>query len=638
MTLSSKVIGFFGFKGGLGRTVSAVAAATTLAEQGRRVLLIDGDLEAPGLSLSAAYSDVLMDRPGLIQLLLGDLDVEVAVTNAPAVTASGLTRKPALDGGLRLLGAGTKTSASGRGINTRALGEAMDSLSASVSYEGSLERVEERWNDLVHRLKDAHDIDVVILDMRTGFSQFTGMMMRSCDVAVFMCGLNQQNILGTASILRDLGDSAPRAVLLASSPVPSSATKGLAESWKMFNEAFEPIRPHGQPLIVEGRPRLSLPYSPILAVTDDPTKYVRELDLVSAFSDFTNALRDALGIGVSNLLSELRTQMSEPDNATTTAAMCRLLVELARINGLQDTLAREGQGWHMPSVPVTLARALADAVDVLRSLDDEISDELILEVAKLWVYKLRFSRPSPDSERVLNLYQTLIRRLDVEGWSPRDARGQPARLIGRMRVDYADAILHHQRHRVVNHSESVDLDALAIAERELRQLRIDLVGPGTLIWCAQVITHLVRLIPEQQLMERLEDGVTRVKALAAFAEDLLARSKGASGHATWSEYVVVGLAIAWPTVDSDEQQRRVKQAIALTHMEGRYRERGRVAASYDRAILYHRLGNEVEAHKALEVLRYDDGYREIAKKDPDLLDLRDYIKQNFPSQQSAAHF
>ena len=56
----------------------------------------------------------------------------------------------------------------------------------------------------------------------------------------------------------------------------------------MFTEVFGPIRPHGQPLLVEGRPRLSLPYSPILAVTDDPAKYVREPDLVPAFADFTN--------------------------------------------------------------------------------------------------------------------------------------------------------------------------------------------------------------------------------------------------------------------------------------------------------------------------------------------------------------
>ena len=642
MSLSSKVIGFFGYKGGLGRTVCAAATATTLAEQGRRVLLIDGDLEAPGLSLSAAYEELLANRPGLVHLLLGELAVEDAIHNAPAVPHTGLSRKPALNGALRLLGAGVQRAASGRGISAHALGAAMDTLSASVSFEGSVERVEERWSELIQRLKEADEFDVVILDMRTGFSQLTGMMMRSCDVAVFMCGLNQQNILGTASILRDLGDDTPRSVLLASSPVPSSATNGLDESWKMFNEVFGPIRPHGQPLLVNGRPRLSLPYSPTLAVTDDPAKYVREKDLIPAFSEFTNALRDALGIGDKNLLAQLRPQQMIPDDiaadaTVAVATMRRLLVEFARINGLQGMLAREGQSWHLSSVPVTLARALDGAVEELKSLGDEVSDEVILEVAKLWVYKLRFSRPSADSVRVLERYQHLIDHLDARVWTPDDPRGQPERLIGRMRVDYADAILHHQRYRVVRLGEPVEPDALARAECELRQLRVDLVGPGTLIWCARVITHLVRLIPTAQLLEPTAEGVTRVQSLATLAEDLLVRSKGASGHKTWSEYVVVGLAIAWPQEDGEEQNRRVKHALELTQMENHYRERGPKATSYDRAILRLRLGEVARAQEELQVLRFDAELLSIARQDPDLLLLRPYIFERFGNSQSAAH-
>lgn len=636
MPLNNKIVGFFGYKGGLGRTVSATAAATILAEQGRRGLLIDGDLEAPGLSLSAAYADQLLDKPGLVQLLLGDLSAEEALSAAPPVSPGGFTRTPALNGALRLLGAGTRRSAGGPGLNTRALGEALDSLAASVSFVGPLEQVEERWADLVRHLKASDEFDVVILDMRTGFSQLTGMMMRSCDVAVFMCGLNQQNILGTASILRDLGDSAPRSVLLASSPVPSSATSGLEDSWRMFSEVFGPIRPHGQPLIVDGRPRLSLPYSPILAVSDDPAKYVHEPDLVPAFSDFTNALRDALGLGVKNLLAELRAVMGS-DDAADVDPMKRLLVELARINGVSGMLAREGQAWHHSSVPSSLARALDAAVEELKALGDEVGDEVTLEVAKLWVYKLRFSRPSQDSARVIALYRHLVHRLDAEGWIPHDPRGQPGRLVGRLRVDYADAILHHQRYRVVELGEPVDLDALATAERELRQLRVDLVGPGTLIWCARVITHLVRLLPAAQLLSSEADGATRIQALAALAEAHLKRAEGAPGHKTWSEYVQVGLAIAWPPEDKDEQRQRIALALQRTFNDAAYRDRGPLAASYDRAILRLRLGDGEQAKEELQALRYDAKLLAIALKDPDLLELRDYIQDRFVNSRAQAH-
>ncbi|WP_373873352.1 AAA family ATPase [Actinoplanes derwentensis] len=41
---------FHSFKGGVGRTLHCVAVARRLSESGRRVLLVDGDLEAPGIT------------------------------------------------------------------------------------------------------------------------------------------------------------------------------------------------------------------------------------------------------------------------------------------------------------------------------------------------------------------------------------------------------------------------------------------------------------------------------------------------------------------------------------------------------------------------------------------------------------
>lgn len=46
---SPPIISFFSFKGGVGRTTSLVAFATNLARAGKRVLVVDFDLEAPGV-------------------------------------------------------------------------------------------------------------------------------------------------------------------------------------------------------------------------------------------------------------------------------------------------------------------------------------------------------------------------------------------------------------------------------------------------------------------------------------------------------------------------------------------------------------------------------------------------------------
>src|SRR5580704_13816247 len=45
------IVGFYSFKGGVGRTLAIVNVAYLMARRGRNVLLIDMDLEAPGLGV-----------------------------------------------------------------------------------------------------------------------------------------------------------------------------------------------------------------------------------------------------------------------------------------------------------------------------------------------------------------------------------------------------------------------------------------------------------------------------------------------------------------------------------------------------------------------------------------------------------
>src|SRR5690349_1930475 len=59
------VVTFYSFKGGVGRTLAAVNAGAELAQRGRRVLLVDFDLEAPGL-LTFGLFDHGNQNPGLV--------------------------------------------------------------------------------------------------------------------------------------------------------------------------------------------------------------------------------------------------------------------------------------------------------------------------------------------------------------------------------------------------------------------------------------------------------------------------------------------------------------------------------------------------------------------------------------------
>jgi len=62
------IVSFFSFKGGVGRTTAAAAAALALARHGQRVALVDLDLEAPGLASVFLGPDE--DQTGVIDYLI----------------------------------------------------------------------------------------------------------------------------------------------------------------------------------------------------------------------------------------------------------------------------------------------------------------------------------------------------------------------------------------------------------------------------------------------------------------------------------------------------------------------------------------------------------------------------------------
>ena len=72
-----KVVTFYSFKGGVGRSLALANVSLLLATRGRRVLAVDFDLEAPGLSM---MSDLVPNprkvERGLFEYLLALLNDE----------------------------------------------------------------------------------------------------------------------------------------------------------------------------------------------------------------------------------------------------------------------------------------------------------------------------------------------------------------------------------------------------------------------------------------------------------------------------------------------------------------------------------------------------------------------------------
>lgn len=150
---------FFSIKGGVGRSTALAATAWALAQAGRRVLVLDLDLESPGLSSALLPSE---RRP---EFGIADWLVEDLVGNGDAVL-DGLwaTSTLARDGEIRVVPA-----------HGRDPGEYVSKLGRVWMPRVGSDGVRENWSQRLHRLiellEDRHQPDVILIDSRAGIDE-----------------------------------------------------------------------------------------------------------------------------------------------------------------------------------------------------------------------------------------------------------------------------------------------------------------------------------------------------------------------------------------------------------------------------------------------------------------------------------
>src|SRR5437773_2282825 len=104
------VVTFYSFKGGVGRTMALVNVGAYLASSGRRVLLVDFDLEAPSLPTYDLARPPNIQHPGVVEFVTKFLDTSedtdiagICTRQLPdAVCAIFMPNKQNLDGLLKI--------------------------------------------------------------------------------------------------------------------------------------------------------------------------------------------------------------------------------------------------------------------------------------------------------------------------------------------------------------------------------------------------------------------------------------------------------------------------------------------------------------------------------------------------------
>ncbi|MYW04257.1 AAA family ATPase [Streptomyces sp. SID3343] len=210
-TGGKQLTAFHSFKGGVGRTLHAVALADLLASQGQHVLLVDADLEAPGITwmylaqggrCDVAYEDVLAL---LHSAKRGDPTqaLEIAAAYLPNQRVS---RYPGT-------GCVTVLPASRR----KRLGPPRISPADLLTEDRSPYFLSES----LAALAVAAGADTVVLDLRAGASELAAPILLDPRVMrVFVTTVSSQSLQGTETMIRQLGGQSP--ALAGTDPTPGA--------------------------------------------------------------------------------------------------------------------------------------------------------------------------------------------------------------------------------------------------------------------------------------------------------------------------------------------------------------------------------------------------------------------------------
>jgi cellulose biosynthesis protein BcsQ/energy-coupling factor transporter ATP-binding protein EcfA2 len=199
---------FYSYKGGVGRSMAMARAAEILAWAGLRVLMIDFDLEAPGLEQYFEIDKQAMRaHAGLFDLILRYK--AAMASNMPTspedqdfrkldefFIASVYVKLPS-GGKLDLMPAGRRGN--DQELSEYALGlRQFDWQDFYFNFGGEV------FFEWLRRSLDGLRYDVILVDSRTGVTEMGGICAyQLADILVVMCAPNQQNLEGTQAVVRN---------------------------------------------------------------------------------------------------------------------------------------------------------------------------------------------------------------------------------------------------------------------------------------------------------------------------------------------------------------------------------------------------------------------------------------------------
>lgn len=220
-SLNAPVTSFYSFKGGVGRTTATILTALILARQGSKVLLIDFDLEAPGLASVFANqgdnAESLLSVKGFVDFLV---DYEA---NKRDITKINIDDYYFVKNDQILVGSngGELVIVPAISTDSNSAASYIDKLSkANIRFGFGKEYLPDFFlKTIEEKIKPDH----ILIDTRTGINDVGGLVFNRYAQNIFLLFYgNQQNMFGLESILPELAKLQKNDMnfYLVNSPVP----------------------------------------------------------------------------------------------------------------------------------------------------------------------------------------------------------------------------------------------------------------------------------------------------------------------------------------------------------------------------------------------------------------------------------
>ncbi|MGF1932879.1 MAG: ParA family protein [Nostoc sp. ChiQUE02] len=211
-----RTVTFYSFKGGVGRTTALTHVASILAVRGLKVVAVDLDLEAPGLS--TAFNLKPQPKYGIVDYFYERSylpeDVEPSITIAEIF---GEVKISNATGRLFVVPAGC--------LNLDYVSK-VDDLHATTIIDGN----QSLWSFFKREIYEQLKPDIILIDSRTGINQWGALsLIQAADEAIIFLFPNEQNKQGIELLIQSLQGLKNLSINFVFSPVPDVTEIGLSK-------------------------------------------------------------------------------------------------------------------------------------------------------------------------------------------------------------------------------------------------------------------------------------------------------------------------------------------------------------------------------------------------------------------------